>query len=172
MRYLLLFFLTILIATSCASGDFGMNSSGKIADSITIETASQITSTYEYFRLAGAGGAKGFRKMTMSLDVHKKINKVEARALIIEFAEMYLNQINRNEKVKELADDYPLNVNNIEISLFIVPPEGEIFHPDVATVSLDDGMVLFWTFEESGKSYKSLEEETYGEARAITKGGK
>lgn len=163
------FILASAILVVCASGDFIMDKTGPIADSITQLTAKQITDKYNFIELRGVGGSRDFKKLTMSLHVNRKLEKEMARSLIAELADLYLQNVNRNQKIKELAEKYPLQIKNIEIILAIMPLEGEVYHPNISLVSLNREIVSFWTFDESGKGYKSLEEETYEEARAIVK---
>jgi len=162
----------LTVATSCASGDFVIDKTGQIADSITQLTAKQINDEYDFIELRGTGGSRAFRKLTMSLHVNRKIEKELARLLIVEFSDIYLQNINNNPKVEELTETYPLQIGNIEIILAVMPPEGEVYHPDISLTSLKDGMVSFWTFDATGKGYRSLEEETFDQARSIVEKNK
>ena len=159
----------LAVATACASGDFMINKAQLIANSITQQTAKQIHEAYDFIELRGVGGARNFRELSISLHANRKLTKKFARELIIEFADLYLQNINNNPKVEALAETYPLQIKNIEIILAIMPPEGEVYHPDISLISLADGIVLFWVFDEFGKECGDLSEETYEEARSIVR---
>lgn len=144
-----------------------------IADKITANTINIIEKKYPLTCIGEGGGMmKCVEMMSISFTCNRILEKNEARRLIVDAAEIYLNQINSNEQIRPYLKNYPFTIENIEIRIFISDAKGyDVYDPNIAVVSVIDKNVLYKTQEKDQKyGYKSRVFESYEEAKNIVKG--
>lgn len=110
------------------------------------------------------------QEMTIYLDRHgKPLNQSEARALIVEVTQEILNNMNRNEKLRDALSPYPFTPKNLYIVIFNYMSKTDMFiYPDIAIVKESRGTVLYATIQDQKyNDYKTTYEEPYEEAVAI-----
>ena len=70
----------------------------------------------------------------------------QARELLVDCVELFLAEINSNEKMRPYLFNQPFSVEDIGITIFIHDEKGKkLFDPYISVVSLDWGKVSFRT---------------------------
>lgn len=131
-------------------------------------TREELKQKYDYITFSGSGVSRVLKTIFLGLDVEKKLDKAEARKLLVDISMTLLKNINDVDfRVDLFIDSYPLDIKNIELALFISSSGNDVFYPDLGTVSLKNGVVQFWTFEKNKGGYRTLEEELFEETFRI-----
>jgi hypothetical protein len=125
-----------------------------------------------HLKMIGIGSSQKDHKQTMiglSFQKRQILTKNDCRKLIIECTEEILNLIHEDENLQKHLAFSPFSVENLEIRIFIVTPEGgDVFDPDIEVVSLINGIIAYKTVNpENHYQFKSTEKETYQEALQI-----
>lgn len=97
-----------------------------MAHQITMDTAKTLEKTYPLYAI-GLGGSMmdNIKKMHLSLRSKNVLSIDEARIQIVNAIQLYLNNVNKNEKVRPYLANYPFTPKNIEIILFIFREDEE-----------------------------------------------
>lgn len=120
----------------------------------------------------GIGGAydKGFHSLDLTLNRYgKKLTKEEARRIIIDCVDSFIDILNHDEKIRSELRDSPISVKNV--SLIIINYEtnkSDVFHPYINGISFINGKIIYYTRDPKNKyKFISEERESYEEALAI-----
>lgn len=142
----------------------------KIALNIIEQTISSLSSKHN---IHGIGyGMKGkFQGLDISFEVLRPLTKEQARIIILDCAEIFLGNINSNEKIKPYLKDLPFTLKNIGVTLFIKDTNsGDIFYPNICIAACTSRGVYFRTTDPQTDRFKETYEETHEEALALVKG--
>lgn len=142
----------------------------KIADRI-MKTTSDYLSKKHQIQLIGVKSSMkdSVKLMGLHFQVNRKLNKDEARSMIVECTQSFLANINQNEAIKKYLQIYPFDSKHIEIVIFIDRPDrGTFYYPDLAIVSVVDGKIEYTTNDSEIKyHYKTREFESFEDAVKI-----
>lgn len=175
--FLLIIFcgLVLLISCSCdyLSDDCQLSERTKIANKLTSNTAEKLQKKYQ-LQIQGRGSRcdinelQEFLAMVFRLD--RSISKNEARTVIIDCLEEYLNDVNNSTEIKPYLANGHFTENNLGITIFIYDSDGnDIFYPQLGLIEFRDNEITYITYDPESKhcGYKTVETETYEEACAI-----
>lgn len=99
----------------------------------------------------------------------KKVNKEEARELLVNVAVDFLDVINSNEEIRPHLVTYPYGIKNIEVTIIFYSEDGhDVYDPLITAASTSNGRVFFKTDSpENPYQYKNKYEESFEEALRI-----
>lgn len=138
----------------------------KFAHKITIKTAQKLRDEKGLY-LIGTGGQMmdDIQMMYMGFQYFKPINVESGRDLLVCSIQLYLNEINQNEKVNPYLHSYPFTVKNVEIRIWIRNPDGsKVSSDELRYISAIDGILSYYMDGTEEYSRETVHEETYEEA--------
>ena len=168
----LIFSIIFASLFSFGSKEASQKSNEQLMAEIVNRSIKQLQNRYRLIPI-GSGGANVDNKSKreyIAFQLYQKITKEEARILIVEMVELFLNNINENLDLKSYMHDYPFTYKNLEFRVFILDKDGsDTFHPDLGLVSLAErGTVTFVTYKKGALcSRVSNIEESYEQTYKI-----
>ena len=120
----------------------------------------------------GGGGRDGIWLMSLSFQrFGSHLNEEDARKLIINCSNDFIESINNDETIRPFLKIYPFSAKNIDLTIYNYQENGRwIYYPDIFIENNAEGKIAFYTKDESEKyGYKTEKYETYEEAVAILK---
>ncbi len=158
MKNFILILSVSLFSFVCLVGMHKSNDE-KIVDGIIEDVSLKI---YEKNGLVLCGtGAQMMNKIDMLglyFDCEKQIKIEEARKLLVDTAEQFLNDINSNEKIRPYLCHYPFKITDIEIEIYTPPLKKA---NELAVVSIAKGCLVYENYDFS--SLEVVFKETYQE---------
>jgi len=120
----------------------------------------------------GIGGMDKVWLMCLSFDRYgEPINEQEARKLIINCVDDFLEAVNKDEQLRPFLQDFPFTAKNLELKIFNFNKDQELhYFPSIAIVKDLRGKIGFLTEDPATTcGYHTKKYETYDEAVAILK---
>ena len=155
--------------SSCMGLQKPKESHEKIADRITVKTANELEKNQGLI-LAGIGGQmmNDIQVMMIGLNCYKEVDIKEARDLLIYSSELYLFNINKNEKIIPHLHNYPFTEKNIEIVIYFRKPDGhKVSEGKINISSLNTGVLNYYINTQENQKLKVFHKETYEEAKKL-----
>lgn len=129
-------------------------------------------------RLIGIGGSidhKTGKEKTIRItfNLNHPLSKEACRWLIVNIAELFLSNINRDYVLRQYLPEGGFTFENIGVGIgFLTPDRGFLYHPDITFVSLRDGQISYATNDPKDKNggyspYKEVVYEPFEEALKI-----
>jgi len=116
------------------------------------------------------GGMMGCVKL-MGLEFHlsRAMDKDEARAMLIDCVQEFLEDINKDQTIRKYLQVYPFDTEHIEITIFMrTPEEGTLYYPDFSVVTARRGKIMYYAKDQEKEfGYKTKEEESFEDAVKI-----
>ena len=93
-----------------------------LSNRVKSEAARELISKYP-LKLVGFGGGAvyGVRVLSLSFEVKKNVTIDEARKLILDCAEIFLEKINNDHEIRPYLSEYPYPVSRIKLRFFVTP---------------------------------------------------
>jgi len=119
---------------------------------------------------AGHGGRTDLEDKTTeifaSFQINRLLTKEEARTMILDIVDVFLNVINNDKDHRPYLQYYPFDVHGLRIAIFISNKDRSTpLDPNLCTISLYNGMIHYCTEDpENPLRYKSEIYESYEEA--------
>ena len=121
----------------------------------------------------GGGLIDGINLMDLKFQLYgPPFTEMEARQLIVNCVDDYLQLVNQDETLRPFLRDYPFTPQNLDIDVFFHDPITRIMRVDPAmgSVSNWEGKIAYLTDDPADRfKYKSKKYESYDEAVAILK---
>lgn len=119
-------------------------------------------------------GLGGVQVWLMALSFHRfgiPLTEKEARKLIINCVDDFLEAVNSDEQVRPFLKDYPFTAKNVNLKILNYDKNHDPhYFPSIALVMNSEGDIGFLTEDPSDKyGYYTKKYETYDEAVAILK---
>ena len=123
-------------------------------------------------RLCGSGGGMPdgiVNMLALSFDSYRTISIEEARPILVDCVNTYMNAVNEDKELKPYLKNTPFTPQNIEISIYFNSPRGEeVYDPYLSIASTLCGKLIYRTKEKGQKfGYKSEIVESYEDAVKI-----
>jgi len=172
MKKLLIFILLGLI-TMTNNFIYSHVSPPSIAMTEKIEKQVGQTLAKKYnMKFCGAGGGMpdGIVDMlALSFDLERQFTIEEARAILIDCVNTYVNAVNADKELKPYLKNSPFTPENIKISIFFKSPLSDDFYDPYLRVACTSHGDLIYRTKEKGKEfgYKSEIIESYEDAVKI-----
>jgi len=144
--------------------------SDKIALNIIDQTINILSPKYDMDPI-GFGMNGKFEHLSIEFQIFRPLKKDEARVMLMDCVEVFLNNINSNEAIRPHLKDYPFTYKNVGIVFYIRDKNHEkFFHPNISVARYSTGRVFFRTNDlEKKYQYKETYEETHEEALELVK---
>ena len=142
----------------------------KIADNIIKTTSDRLSKKYQMHLMGVKSGMMGCVKlMGIHFQVNRSLSKEEARTIIVDSAQSFLEDINQNESIRPFLQVYPFDLKHIEIVVFISTlGNGTFYHPNLSVISVVDGKIEYSINDPDHKYRYKLEEcESFEDAVKI-----
>jgi hypothetical protein len=145
----------------------------KIAGKLMKKVSTKLEKKYK-FKLVGVKQAmlRCVNLMGFRFQIFRAVEKKEARAMVVDCLQEFLKEVNENKEIRPYLKNYPFDIKDLEVIIFIGTPDyGTFYHPNLAVVSAYMGKIRYSTKDPFDKyNYKSEEVETFEEAVKILKG--
>ena len=170
MRITFLFLLLMILSTSCelppVDNSPYLPSKQSLANDVRARTAFQLKMEKGLTPFGTAGQMMDEIKMLgLSFQYHKEICIEEARKLLLTSGELLVSVINSNELIRPYLNNYPFEVKNVEILIFLFKPNGTQFDLDkLHLVTLVKGELEYFIRSSDTNLLKTIYSETYEEA--------
>jgi hypothetical protein len=112
-----------------------------------------------------AGPGKGARMLSVTFECYQKVNIAQARMLLLECVQEFLDEINSKQELESCLSVFPFTYKNISISLLFTDKKsnGDFFQPPlIAAAGADEGEMHYVIARDD--SLERVKEETYEEA--------
>lgn len=123
------------------------------------------------------GGAREGRYWVINADYRRYnsevLNMEDARKLILDVVDEYLNEINSRKDFRPYMESYPFVPRNIGVNVFLYNEKGELRRlPEISDVGICAGIISYGSHGPKIKlPYARMIEETYDEAIERVKEG-
>jgi hypothetical protein len=153
--------------------DRGLSEDDKMLYGFINRQGSYLGEKYHMWQSAtGIGGMDKIWLMALSFERYgDPLTEEEARKLIINCVDDFLDAVNRDEQLKPFLKDHPFTAKNLDLDIFNYGKD-QVSHyfPYISVVSDSRGKIGFFTEEASIEyGFYTKKYETYDEAVAILK---
>lgn len=117
--------------------------------------------------VATGGSSLNQRKRVFYLNfwTEKKLNVDEARILFIQTAEDFLKQVNQNETLRPFLENYPVTIQNLELSIgFFATHLEHLSAQYVSEILSYKGKIFYSSWSPEKNFYERIKIETWEEA--------
>ena len=141
-----------------------------IADKLMKQSSKRLEKKYKLHRAGITGGMFGCIKlMGLSFQLSRPMNKDEARAMIVDCVQSFLEDVNKDKTIRKYLQVYPFDAEHIEVTIYMrTPDEGALYYPDLTVVTARRGKITYYTKDSKIKfGYKTEEVESFEDAVKI-----
>lgn len=119
----------------------------------------------------GMRGKNKFEGISLEFQMDRQVTKDEARAILLDCANIFSEKINKNELIKPHLMEYPIDNKNVGITFYIEDEnQTKVFHPNICVACWSRKGVYFRTNDPDVEyGYKETAEETHEEALELVK---
>jgi hypothetical protein len=172
MRQTLFKISLILIAILNFSGTYYPSEAGKTVDQLLDEIEIALSGKYHMNPIGMGASMPGgiVKKLILSFQLEGPLSKEELRKILIHATQDFVDHVNKNNRIIKYLEHAPFKIQNTEIDLFIIYPNGyEVEHPHIGTAGIRNGKIEYLTFTIVNNIPKDVTEEweTYEEAVKI-----
>ena len=165
--YYLLLFQIFFISPGEAMSNFD-----EVLNKIAVKTGREIEKENSCLVFSGSGGSLSSDEIIIHekliFNTNKVLLKEEGVVLISKIIKTYMKNLNKERLLEEYLERHPFDYKNIFIKIFTYTCDGEdVFHPDIESFTLQDGILTYITISASEKYYyeeASCSKESYLEA--------
>lgn len=113
---------------------------------------------------------KGFTYLEITFEVFRPLERDKARIMLIDCLDVFLKNINTNEKIKPHLKTHPFTFKNVGIVFYIADANNrDLVHPDICVAAARSSGIYYRTNDPETGRYKEKYEETHEEALALIK---
>jgi len=144
----------------------------QVAMKMIDETASFLGSKYDIISCGnGIDMDEQIEYLQISFHIFRKLPIDEARAMLFDCIDTFLEKINSDESIKPHLQDHPFTLKNVGIVFYISEKEyKDVLHPNICVARCSTSGVFFCTQDpENSYRYKDRIKETHEEALALVK---
>lgn len=143
--------------------------SDKIALNLIDQTGKSLSAKYG-LHPCGFGIDNGFEYLEISFEVFRVLTREEARSMLIDCTQTFINNINSDEKIRPHLKYYPVTFQNAGIEFYIRDKNNkDIFHPNVCVATCSASGVYFYTTDPVTDRFKEKSVETHEKALELVK---
>lgn len=166
MKYIFFGMLLNIFTASCNSNS-PESPLDQAANQVTFRTTQRLKEKYN-FSIMAFGGKAGTGKITelnVGFDSSLILDKEGYRKLILECAELFLEEINNDIILKEFLEHHPFTLADIWISIFFRKEDGsDLYYPQISVISLAKNRISYATHYKEDRYKVTYEEESIQEA--------
>jgi hypothetical protein len=174
MKIAKILFLSLFLCLACQSLNFKQAPGDKLTNQLISKVTQKLSKKYP-FKISVVGGGedeKGIWKISVHYDYYgSALNLEQSRILMVNVVEIYLNEINNNEKIRPFLRNYPFTIDNFHLAIITNKPNGEwYFDPAIDTISTINDTIDYSTRDPNNHfKYKNTVVEKYEDALKIVK---
>ncbi len=115
------------------------------------------------------GGWAGTKKLGLSFAIYRKVDKQEARAMLVDCMQEFISTVNSNEALRPYLDGLLFTEKNIRLDIFLKDSNNErIYYPNTCVFGSTEGDIFYYYKSPEKKyGYIATEYETFQEALSI-----
>lgn len=162
------FILSLLFFVCGCGGDFFYTSSEKerLSNEVIRKAAKQIREETGLIPCGTGGGALDqIRMLAISFDYKNELDIDSSRKLLIAATEKFVSIVNSDEKIRSYLINYPFQVRNVEMRIFIQKKDGSnLEQGKLVVISVTEGVLKYKVNAPDGWGLDTIYQETYEEA--------
>jgi len=136
----------------------------RIALQIINETARSLEKKYNT-HACGFGMRGKFKYLSLNFQTYRPVPIDEARVLLIDCAQEFIENINSSKEIRPYLKDYPFTFQNVGIALFFYDQNGhDLYHPQIIDAGCTSRGLDFNTLNSKTHQYEQEYTETHKEA--------
>ncbi len=121
--------------------------------------------------VSGAGGSLMDDIKLLDIDFtsydNQRLSVAEARKLIVEITEKFIDEINHNEKIRPYLSKFPVDCNNVVLAIsFYENPHKRIPDEFVGRLLQEDGMIYYGYYDAKADRFKNEDIENVMKMRS------
>ena len=147
----------------------------KVTNHLTQNFIKKMYSQKSLVAIGTGGGSSylenGLRMLSVEFEIYQKSDIQQARMLLIECVEAYLEQINKTIEFKQYASSFPFDFKNISIGIYFTDKKSRKLEtpPSLAVASADEGKLRYSIDPDPKGPLKTIRKETYQEAYSLAR---
>jgi hypothetical protein len=176
MKILIVFIIAIIISLfvyAYSKEDPYLSDAEKGVNTLLAQAAKQLEKKY-HMKVIGEGAGMPRRVINLlilSFRINGSLTQDEARKLLVECVEEFLQIANSDEKIRPYMKNFPFTPENLDLSVFIYDKNGQdIYNPALGLAASRHGKLFYKTYNKGSFGYASEIEESYEEALKIVNG--
>jgi hypothetical protein len=140
----------------------------KIAGQVSVNFSKKMKEKFDFDLLGmGGGGFHDLNTLSFHFNCPMILDVFEARKLIIQVVDEFINDINSKQNIKLYLRNYPFTVNNINLLIGFKKNNQYPIEGKVAFISCSNEKIDYATFEHEKNHLTNIFRETYNEALQI-----
>ncbi len=163
MKNIIIYIILFIIIFSCQSMIYkGMDQKEKLENQIIFKTAQQLKKEKNLIP-AGFGGSdiEGKEFLEISFNYFEPLSIEKSRELVVYSAQVFLDNLNKNESLKNLVKK-SYTMGNVAIEIFCYMPDYS--NPQPPKIGLVDFRRNIISYQYNKEHFETIYEETYEEA--------
>ncbi len=166
---MILFGMLVCLVSSCGEPNHIIDDPVTIArHRVIAKTARELQDKFNLHAIGIAGGNNRENKIRLIgiyFEYDNKVTKEEARKLLIESTQIFLDNIATDQDLQQYLIEQPYTYKNIELTIGFKNPDGSpIYHPDLGIISINKGITIYYTTTaEKPLLFESVIREPYEE---------
>lgn len=144
----------------------------KTAMHIIDETSKSLSIKYNLHACGfGMDEDKGLDYLEITFEVFRPLKIEKARSMLIDCLQVFLKNINNNEKIRPYLKTYPFTFKNVGIIFYISDTNHkDLVHPNICVAAARSSGIYYRTQDpENTNRYKEKYEETHEEALELVR---
>jgi hypothetical protein len=121
----------------------------------------------KHLTLIAIGGGQNGRLFCLSYVTQKKLNLEQARKLLIDVCEGFLERVNNDQQLRPYLVGYPYNSTNIDVMIRFVDHNNDRTQPPYIALASNHQGKVFYNTSTISEELSHLHKETYEEACKI-----
>ena len=166
MRFFILLSITFL-TNGCGSFFHSRPSEKeKIATEIQSKTAKKLKNEMGLIPF-GFGGAMMYqiKELGLTFQYNHPVDLQQARSMLVNAVNVFLNEINSNEKVRPYLIQFPFDSKNVEIMILLRNPDrSKVDREELSLIVCEKGILKYKTYDADSYLLTTIHKETFEEA--------
>ena len=137
----------------------------RVSNKALLHAAQKIMKEQDVHGIGFGGGKRrsGERFLTLALEADRLASLEEARKLVVDCVEIFLQSLNNEEELRPFFEKYPLSVENIRLEIFFRYEKGYSVRPPNISVASCDARNIEYRIKPD-ELLEDFHEETFEEA--------
>ncbi len=175
MKNIMCFSLSLILLFSTNMHSHQIPHEEKLVDEIIAKTAREVKKKYNLTACGSGASMPGgpIKMIGLSFDTRKSHTKDQLRELLINIAQLMVQQVEDNEEIQKFIKNPPFTVKNAEIIIFNHDEKGlQVYDPCIGVAQISNNKLWYVTNDPNDSfKYKNEYEESYEEALKLMKTG-
>lgn len=141
-----------------------------LAGKILKEMEKKLSAQYHMRAISDTVGLiENVNLLGLGFQIRGPLTQDQLRVILVDCVEEFLAAINNNDEIRPFLKLYPYTSEGIQISLFVIDPQGRsLYDPNIGVATVRRGVITYLITDKAKPLiYKSEVRETYEEAQNI-----